>query len=136
MLANIEEAVSCLDNIYSAKTLFANFLLSIAVKEWNKAENHVEAIEERVEGKITFDNPQQWSPSYRQKIFTSCTILTNCALSGETCRQCGFYGLQFKLCLVKVKQKVETKKKKDHMKPLYQQVLENIILRPSSSKCR
>lgn len=61
--SKFEIAVLCLDNIYSAKTLFANFLLSIAVKEWNKAENYVEAIEEQVEGKITFDNPQQWSPS-------------------------------------------------------------------------
>ena len=61
--SKLEIAVLCLDNIYSAKTLFANFLLSIAVKEWNKAENHVEAIEQQVEDKITFDNPQQWSPS-------------------------------------------------------------------------
>lgn len=61
--SKLEEAVSCLDNIYSAKTLFAIFVFSTAVREWNKTENHVEAIEEQVEGKITFDNPQQWSPN-------------------------------------------------------------------------
>ena len=33
------------------------------MREWNKTENHEEAIEEEVEGKITFDSPQQWSPS-------------------------------------------------------------------------
>lgn len=61
--STLEEAVSCLDNIYSAKTLFAIFIFSTAVREWNKTENHVEPIEEQVEGKITFDNPQQWSPN-------------------------------------------------------------------------
>lgn len=100
------------------------------MRELHKTENHVDAIEEQVEGTVrshlTVLNSD--SPTTGNKYSEVTQFLPIMLCNVKPTSKVVF--TVFKLCLV-----TKYKRKKDHMKPLYQQALEN-ILRTCSSKCR